>query len=366
MLAYVGGAGNTLPEALQCLRQSSAADGTCPSGTVYYMVSDDWARTGPRQWAFRSAVAALERLSVRGEIAKGVLPKDKADVAGCMVGIASFSWKGCGSRLLPGAFCDHLTSFGGVMTGAGQTVLSEFTRYGAAGACGTVTEPYNIPSKFPTPFLHVYYASGCSLAEAFYQSIRSPYQQLLVGDPLCQPWARRPEVRVTGLSANEVLTKPRRLTPKATGALPAARFELHVDGRRQQSRPPGGNLLLDTKGLAAGYHEARVVAFAGPVETQGWAVLPFRLGKADITVRGWPADPVKPDSTLRLTASAPGARQIAFLQNGREMGVVEGASGTVEVPVSRLGAGPVELQLVASLSDGRELRGTPHRMIVGP
>jgi hypothetical protein len=95
-------------------------------------------------------------------------------------------------------------------------------------------------------------------------------------------------------------------------------------------------------------------------------VLPFRLGKADITAQGWPAEPVKAGGALRLTASAPGARRIAFLQNGREMGVVEGASGTVELSVSRLGAGPVELQPMASLADGRELRGTPHGLVVAP
>jgi len=367
MLAYTGGPANTLQEALDCLRTSYAADGSCPPGTVYYMASDDWARTGPRQWAFRSAVEALGKLGVRGEVVSGVLPQGKQDAVGVMVGAAGFSWKDCSSRILPGAFCDHLTSFGGVMTGAGQTLLSEFIRNGAAGACGTVTEPYNIPAKFPTAFLHVYYASGCSLAEAFYQSIRAPYQQLLVGDPLCQPWARIPEVRVKGLAPGEVVERPRRLIPQATSAQPVTRFELFVDGRRRQSCAPNQALTLDSQNLAEGYHEARVVAIAGPLATQGRTVLSFRIGRREVKVEGWPAEPVPGTGTLRLSMGLPGAARLAVRHNDREVGAVDGPSGTVEITLSRLGLGCVELQPVARFADGREVLGQPHSVTVaGP
>ena len=68
------------------------------------------------------------------EIVDGVLPEKKNDVQGVMVGAADFDWKDCGSTILPGAICEHFTSFGGEMrAGAGQTPLSEFLRYGAAG-----------------------------------------------------------------------------------------------------------------------------------------------------------------------------------------------------------------------------------------
>jgi hypothetical protein len=276
MLAYTGGPANTLEEALDSLRKSCAADGSHPRGTIYYMVSGDWARTGPRQWAFRSAAEALKKLGVNAEVISGVLPKDKPDVAGAMIGTATFRWKESGSRILPGAFCDHLTSFGGLMTGAGQTLLSEFIRYGAAGACGTVTEPYNVPGKFPTAFLHVYYAGGCTLAEAFYQSVSGPYQQLLVGDPLCRPWAKIPEVHVKGLTAGQTIRRACRLTPASRSVLPVTRYELYVDGRLRQTCAPGKSLLLDPAGLPAGEHEARVVAVAGPLETRGRVLLPFR------------------------------------------------------------------------------------------
>ena len=97
MLAYTGGPANTLDEALTCLRSSAAADGKAPAGTVYYMVSDDRARTGTRQGSFRSAAEALGELGVQAEVLPGVLPPDKPDVAGAMIGIASFSWGSVGA-----------------------------------------------------------------------------------------------------------------------------------------------------------------------------------------------------------------------------------------------------------------------------
>jgi hypothetical protein len=364
MLAYTGGPANTLPEALQCLRTSASADGTSPRGTIYFMASSDWARTGPRQWLFQSAVQALARLGVRGEAVAGWLPVNKPDVAGCVVGAAGLKWKDSGSTLLPGAFCDHLTSFAGVMTGTDQTLLSEWIRYGAAGSAGTVTEPYNIPVKFPTPFLHVYYASGCSLAEAFYLSTRAPYQQLLVGDPLCRPWAKIPQVRVANLKADQVVRKPLRLSPTSSPAGTPVRYELFVDGVRRESCADGRSFVLDPGGFAEGYHEARIVAIAGPVETQGRLVVPFRVGARQIVVQGWPTGPVAPEAALRLTASLPGAQRIAFLQNAREIAAIDGGSGTVEVPVARLGLGPVVLQAVARLGDGHEVYGPPQAITV--
>jgi len=281
MLGYIGEKANTLTEVQQCLRTSATADGTRPAGTIYCMVSSDWARTGSRQWAFNSVAAALGRLGVKGEVLNGVLPPQKPDVAGAVVGIAGFKWPDSGSRILPGAFCDHLTSFAGVMTGTGQTMLSEWIRHGAAGASGTVTEPYALPAKFPSAFLHVYYASGCSLAEAFYQSLSGPYQQLLVGDPLCRPWARIPDVKVAGLKPGEAVSKPRRLTVSVSGDEKPVAYELYVNGVLAQRTAgfPARTLTLDASSLAPGAHEARIVAIVGPLETRGAAVIPFRVAR---------------------------------------------------------------------------------------
>jgi hypothetical protein len=277
MLAYIGGPATTLDQALASLRASAGADGSRPAGTIYFMASSDVARTGPRRWAFRPAAEALRKLGVKAEVLDGVLPPKKPDVAGAVIGIANFDWASSGSTILPGAFCDHLTSTAGVMSGAGQTLLSEYIKHGAAGSCGTVTEPYNLQAKFPTAFVQVYYASGCTLAEAFYQAVACPYQQLLVGDPLCRPWAKIPVVRVTGLKEGERLSKPRWLSAVVRSAEPVTRLELYVDGKLRATGKPGKRLLLDPAGLSAGAHEARVVAAAGPLETTGRQIVGFRV-----------------------------------------------------------------------------------------
>ena len=54
-------------------------------------------------------------------------------------------------------------------------------------------------AKFPLPSIQLHYVRGCSLAEAFYQSVSGPYQLLIVGDPLCQPWAVIPKITVAGV-----------------------------------------------------------------------------------------------------------------------------------------------------------------------
>ena len=276
MLACTGGPANTLDEALASLRRSAAADGTRPAGTVYFMESTDWARTGPRQWAFASAASALKKLGVNAEVIKGVLPEGKADVAGAVIGIATFDWKASGSVILPGAFLDHLTSCGGIMAGGGgQTLLSEFIRNGAAGSCGTVTEPYNLQAKFPNPFLHVYYAQGCTLAEAFYQSIGGPYQQLLVADPLCRPWGIAPRVTVTGVKEGQTLAMRRSVSVKASGMGPFS-HRLYIDGVARGPANLTGRFLLDPKALSPGLHELRFVTTAGDLEITGRKTMSIR------------------------------------------------------------------------------------------
>ena len=132
---------------------------------------------------------------MRAEVVAGPLPQGRRDVAGLTMGAADFDWAKSGNTILPGAICENLTSLGAVFTpSAGQTPLSAFVRAGAAGSSGTVIEPYALQAKFPHPAIHVHYARGATLAEAFYQAVQSPYQLLVVGDPLCRPWATIPQV----------------------------------------------------------------------------------------------------------------------------------------------------------------------------
>jgi tetratricopeptide (TPR) repeat protein len=347
MLAVTSGRGNSVGEACDMLRRSVAADGTRPAGTIYYLLNGD-IRAATRKWGFQAAVDRLRELKVGAEVVEGVLPKDKPDVAGAMVGIADFDWRSCGSTILPGAICEHLTSFGGVMVqNAGQTPISAFIRAGAAGSSGTVTEPYAIQAKFPTPFLHVYYAQGATLAEAFYLSVTGPYQLLILGDPLCRPWARVPTVSVSSVTAEQVLQDTVALQAAVKpDDPPAARFELFVDGRRHAVAPCGEDLKLDPKQLPAGYHELRVVAIgADSLATQGQTVLPVYCGESPAcTVQLPPNAQLAWGPTCDIGLDMPGMDRIELQGLGQVLGTVAGSKGVVKVDARQLGLGTVRLQ----------------------
>lgn len=366
MLAVTSGRGNSVAEAIRALKRSAQADFTRPNGTIYFLVNGN-VRSRTREPGFLSAAAALKKLGVKAEIVKGVLPQNKNDVAGAMIGTASFRWPASKSAILPGAICEHLTSFGGMMRErASQTPLTEFLRYGAAGSSGTVIEPFAIQAKFPFPFLHVHYARGCSLAEAFYQSVGGPYQLLIVGDPLCQPWAKPIEFSVSGLKPAATVSGAITITPNST-SLNSGRWELFIDGVRVQSIGLGKSFRLDTRKMADGDHEARVVAIRGDsIETQSRLLLPFVVNnhghRATLTAR----DTTLPlNRRVRMFAKARGATSIAVFHNGQSLGTIQGDSGHVDFLPLQLGSGPAQLFAVAKYGD-KQVRSAPLRVTVVP
>ncbi len=313
MLGVTAGRGNTLSEVLDCLKRSASADGTQPKGTIYFVENDD-VRSKVRHAIFPTAVRELKQLGVAAEIIDGTLPLGRKDVQGVVMGTSDFDLIASGNVILPGAICDNFTSFGGVMRkDAGQTPLSEFIRFGAAGASGAVTEPYAIADKFPSPMIQVHYARGCTLAEAFYQSIFGPYQLLIVGDPLCRPWAKIPQVTVSGVEPGAVVHGGLSLKPSATLPDGAAvnRFELFLDGVRWMSSLPGGQLSLDTAALADGYHELRVVAIGPPpIESQGRVILPIQVNNHNLKIEASVAtlQLLRADQPVRIAVRAPAPR----------------------------------------------------------
>ncbi len=353
MLGVTAGRGNTPREVAAYLRSAARADGTKPKGTVYFMTNGD-VRTTTRSGVFPAVVKALDGLGVQAEIASGSLPSGRKDVAGLMTGTPSFDWRASGSTILPGAICENLTSFGAIFTpSAGQTPLSEFLRHGAAGSSGTVIEPYSIQAKFPHAGIQVHYARGASLAEAFYQSVRSPYQLLVVGDPLCQPWASIPEVEVvtavdaTVLEAGTTLSGTAVLEPRAKlpGTGTVDRFELFVDGVRLSECGPGERLTLDTSTLADGHHDLRVVAIeSSPLETQGRIVIPVTFANHGRSIE-LAVEPrtTSLEGTVRIGVRGEGIAGSVVFATGRVLGRISGVDSSIEVPAKLLGVGRVTI-----------------------
>jgi hypothetical protein len=341
--------GNTVDETIAYLKRAAAADGTRPPGTFFYMKNAD-IRSTVRDPGFATAVAELRALGVKAEIGNGISPPQGQAVAGLTTGAVHVRL--APTQLAPGALVDNFTSSGGVLTRVAnpnpQTRISEYLRLGAAGASGTVIEPRAVAEKFPTPALHVHYARGCTMAESFYQSVQGPFQLLILGDPLCQPWAQIPQVTVAGVAQDAIVSGTIEIVPSATWAAGRAlqRYELWVDGRPRGERRAGQKFALDTTKLGDGYHELRIIAVDdSPIEIEGRWVggVMVKNGRDALSVTS-PAGPrpTGPALALHLTSTVDG--EMAVYHNNRELGRVTGKQGTVNVPLEKLGRGPVTIE----------------------
>ena len=355
MLGVRGDRANTLEEIIYSLNRSSTADGTKPAGTVYFM-QNKGPRSTPRHDLFPAAIKELRLAGVKAKLLDGKFPDNKRDVIGVTTGTPFYGVRESGCRLLPGAICDNLTSFGGLFVKPvkeppghrPQTTACEFIRNGGAGAWGTVTEPFALRQKFALPSVHTHYVRGCSMAEAFYQSVMGPYQQILLGDPLCQPWATMPQVAVSGVVDGDRVRGSIEILPevKPNPLSGIKTFELFVDGKRMQQIKPGAKFILDTKQLSDGQHELRVVATEGsPIETQGrWigkVIVKNGLDAVQLSVS--PGDLHKDMQYLEVKVVSTKTEPVSILHNGREVGRVAKGSDTLQIQMDELGSGPVTL-----------------------
>lgn len=352
MLGVTVDGANTVDEVIHYLNRSASIDGGQPRGTFYFMKNDD-VRSKTRDACYAAVADKLRHEGAEAVVLEGTVPESASAAMGIMTGGRTVSIDASKVSLVPGAICDHFTSYGAVFDQSWQSTLVEWLRAGAAGSSGTVEEPYAIQAKFPLPSLHLHYWRGTSLAEAFYQSVSGPYQLLIVGDPLCQPFAKPPKVEIEGLTSGQVVTDQveikARVTPQP-GTV-AGKAELYLDGRLMARGLPAGLALpLNTTGLAPGVHEFRMVAGTDDaIDFRGRAVVAVRVGgdaNADnqVQMEISPQPMVPAGSKLTVTVRGPAnAAGIEILQNQRRVGFVDSASGSVEIDSHVLGRGPVGL-----------------------
>ena len=257
---------------------------------------------------------------------KGDIPQGKDDVIGAVVGTADFDWAKSGSRLMPGAIAEALTSYGGHFNKRKQTKLTSFLRHGAAGSSGAVAEPFTFQEKFPVPMLHVYYSEGCSLAEAFYQSIRVPYQLLVVGDPLARPFAQFSTVQLKApdpsLAWSGTISISAAIEPAPQR--PIGHIELWVDGQHLGDFEPDNAFHWDTRLVDDGSHDLRLVAVeAGLIETRSYIRVPITVQNTPhrVTVSR-PSGYITYGENIQVSGSAPGARKVQIWQGHRQLGSV--------------------------------------------
>lgn len=358
-LAVTRNYGITEKQALAQLQRTVTADGTNPFGTFFFTDTSD-VRTRTRKPNFDAAVKRLKAMGYEATVVKDKMPKDSRQVLGATVGSPSFSWLASGSRFVPGAIADNLTSFGGRMHAQSQTKLTEFLAFGAAGASGTVIEPYALQAKFPHPMIHVHYAKGCTLAEAFYQSVHGPMQLLIVGDALCRPFGRVPGFGVTGVATDaEVSGKIElKISPDAV-SVPIAGYQLFVDGRMVHVQPTSGPMAIDTTSMADGHHEIRIVAIANNLlESSSSVLIPLQVNNNDQKVTlTTDAKAYLSTDEIELTATSNLGDAIVLVHNGRTIAQRRGRDVRFNFPASLIGRGPVQLEAIAvSVDQAQELQ----------
>ena len=408
MLGMTDGRGESVAEVVARLRATAAADGTRPAGTVVYCDTAD-VRSTTRQPLFTVAAAAIEKEAaargweVRARVVPDPLPRGEPNLIGLTTGLAATNaagWGAGGSAFAPGAFADNLTSFGGVLgRPTGQVTLVDWRRFGAAAAGGTVTEPFALAFKFPTPFVHLHRLRGVTLGEAILRSVASPYQYLAVGDPLSNPYARRPVAALTVPESSDDAplsgTVPVALRAWDEGFDPAAldRWELFVDGKRFAVLKPnepfgGGAFEWDTTAFPDGVREVTVVAVAAdPAQSRGRATRAATVRNENLTVSAGAHDGAAEKvneaawgEPLTVWASGSGfdlaGTDELVLRHGTErigrirseLSHESGISREIEYRVDTrpLGLGPVTLRAVV-VRDGREVgRSAPLRFTVVP
>ena len=360
MLGVTAQGGNTVDEVVSYLSRSSVVDAAHPAGTFYFVENGD-VRSKTRDKCYQQVCDQLKAEGAEAVVLNGTGPPATSGAIGIMLGTARFSIDASETSLVPGAICDHFTSFGGRFSQSGQTTLATWLRAGAAGSSGTVTEPYAIQAKFPLPSMHLHYWRGTSLGEAFYQSVSGPYQLLVVGDPLCQPFARPPKVELEGIKPGQQLSGVVEIKPKVTPqpGTEAGMAELYLDGRLLARYPHQITAPLKTAGIAPGHHELRlVVSTDDSIGYRGRTIVPVVVQHPDapveeVTIKVEPTPAVPAEQPVRVTVSGPEeAKGIEILQNQRRVGFVSGSSGSVEIDSKLLGRGPVGL--TAQLVDAKK------------
>jgi uncharacterized protein (TIGR03790 family) len=201
-------AGDNVESAKRLIDRGRRADESWPEGKAYLMSTSDRGRN-VRAETYERVRAALGTAYPIEQVDADAL-EGKADVMFEFTGVAQVA-SITSNTYLDGAIADHLTSFGGVMPGAGQTSALEWLTAGATGSYGTSTEPCNFRAKFPDPgVVMAHYLSGETLVEAYWKSVQMPGQGVFIGDPLARPFGG---IRIVRSARGTVVVRTRALLP---------------------------------------------------------------------------------------------------------------------------------------------------------
>jgi hypothetical protein len=156
-------------------------------------------------------------------------------------------------------------------------------------------------------------------------------------------------VSVAGVEAGARVGGPLDLRPAVdeTAGPRARMFKLYADGARRDFCLAGGRLTWWPPAADEGWHELDVVGLgADAAETPGWVRVPVLSGSrsCELTIEAPSSGGLAWETRGRARVACEGAKEIALLAGGREIGRVEGPAGEVELRPWRIGIGRVRLQ----------------------
>ena len=361
MLGYTGESGTDMDTVLKCIENGVRARQSGAKQPVLLIQTDDKARSGPREWQYADVKAEM---APRGGsvVIYTNQPPAQINLMGVMIGAATVNPADFGT-FAPGAFAEHLTSWSAEFQKP-QTKCTEWLKAGATVTAGMVTEPYNVWTKFPHARFFVHYASGCSAMESFYQSILSPVQVLLLGDPLSRISGLPVEIKAIGLSKEISGSLDSSFVAEAKFPIPAqVLYSALFDGKQIKEADNIPLIELPFKEAGDGYHEIRIIAQAiSPVTPGGFKDFPVLINKKgrSLAITGM-AD----GAPHRIVVKAkPGGKEapkeVFLLWNSRELDRKPYADG-VELSFDErtTGEGPQRIQAVAVYEDGMQVRSAP-------
>ena len=290
----------------------------------------------------------MAKLGVAAKILEGTVSLGKHDVQGVVMGTSDLRLEGFRQHHFALGDLRQFHELRRALVFAGllsQTPLTVFLRYGAVGRGIGAPSLSRMRSSLEVPVAH---ASGPLrprlLAGRGLLSVGAgPYQLLIVGDPLCRPWADFPQVSVTGV----IRGRRERCSAAPTGRHRCQRSYggLRAGRRRSLSAqcPPRGTFPLDTTTLGDGYHELRVVAIGPPpIESQGRKIVPIRVNNRGrrIAASFWAPGPQPLGRPVTIGVRAPGSIGIVVLQGSRVVAHVAGPRGASTSRLRPWAAGP--------------------------
>jgi uncharacterized protein (TIGR03790 family) len=373
-VGFTGVNGNTPEEVFKLLDRSKAADGLRPDGVVYWPTNGD-IRSDVRIPQINDVRAIWNARGIRYSVYADRIPSGCPDIAGAVVGDMRADVGISGNKYVPGAWVDHLTSNGGNLNYLHnhQTSASAWLRAGAYGSSGTAAEPGASDYKFPHAAIHTHLRAGATMAEAFWQSVRTPVEIVMLGDPLLQAWAHIPQVVITSPANGATLGGMVTITVSASTTCPdglEVRHELAVDGHIVRSNDTisatwtNSGFMLDTTTLADGWHDLRVIACNNnAIHTQGEARRSVFVNNAgqSITLTGPGSLDYASTTTSAFTVTLTGistATNVTLQANGRTLAA--NVTGSVSLPASVFGwQGVTKVYAVAWLGNGRQIWSAP-------